>query len=237
MRLDVKFSESNQSFDPGFGEVHTAVSPVQPNWLQTDESAADFIKNKPVKPGIGIKSITWNGSTSGRVYKGVVVNSMPRYFVKVSDEILTPEDVNGAEHEFIDATESKQFDTVDTSGEDFHSFDNGWYFDTNLTTIAVAYEPNFTALAIKEGEVVLPEAGTYFLLHYYKAANLPNMYTTRLTYFRDTMVIDEGNLPKIPSALLPKAAAVPNVTSGTYPKRADFNNLLKALREAGYLAT
>ena len=70
---------------------------VQPDWNQNDETAADYVKNRPggytvvTKKGVDIK---WDGVIGDREYDdeggGILL-------VKVSDEVLTSEQLSGAE--------------------------------------------------------------------------------------------------------------------------------------------
>ena len=70
---------------------------VQPDWNQNDSTAADYVKNRPggytvvTKKGVDIK---WDGVIGDREYNdeggGILL-------VKVSDEVLTSEQLSGAE--------------------------------------------------------------------------------------------------------------------------------------------
>lgn len=70
---------------------------VQPDWNQNDSTAADYVKNRPggytavTKKGVDIK---WDGVIGDKEYidqgSGVLL-------VKVSDEVLTSEQLSGAE--------------------------------------------------------------------------------------------------------------------------------------------
>ena len=66
----------------------------QADWNQNDESAADYVKNRPggytkTTPGY---EITWDGAVGDRV----VVDGGETQFVKVSDRVFTVEELIGA---------------------------------------------------------------------------------------------------------------------------------------------
>ena len=70
---------------------------VQPDWNQNDSTAADYVKNRPggytvvTKKGVDIK---WDGVIGDREY---IDNGGGILLVKVSDEVLTSEQLSGAE--------------------------------------------------------------------------------------------------------------------------------------------
>ena len=70
---------------------------VQPDWNQNDETAADYVKNRPggytvvTKKGVDIK---WDGVIGDREYRDEGGDVL---LVKVSDEVLTSEQLSGAE--------------------------------------------------------------------------------------------------------------------------------------------
>ena len=70
---------------------------VQPDWNQNDSMAADYVKNRPggytavTKKGVDIK---WDGVIGDREY---IDNGGGFLLVKVSDEVLTSEQLSGAE--------------------------------------------------------------------------------------------------------------------------------------------
>ena len=70
---------------------------VQPDWNQNDSAAADYVKNRPggytvvTQKGVDIK---WDGVIGDREY---IDNGGGILLVKVSDELLTSEQLSGAE--------------------------------------------------------------------------------------------------------------------------------------------
>lgn len=115
----------------------------QADWNQNDESAADYIKNRPggytkTTPGY---EITWDGSVGDKI----VVDGGDVQFVKVSDRVFTVEELIGA--------------TVIVGDQSF-TINNDNIHSQNGT---IAYEGFlvFSAPTTIEG-ITIPEAGTYF---------------------------------------------------------------------------
>ena len=65
---------------------------VQTDWTQNDTAAKDYIKNRPGGYEEGVE-ITWDGDTTGRVK--ATVDGMPYVWYKVSDKILTADQIIG----------------------------------------------------------------------------------------------------------------------------------------------
>lgn len=66
---------------------------VQPDWSQNDETAADYVKNRPGGYDEYDVNITWDGVVGDRV---VVEGAGGAKIVHVSDEILTVDQINGS---------------------------------------------------------------------------------------------------------------------------------------------
>lgn len=66
---------------------------VQPDWQQNDETAADYVKNRPGGFDILDVNITWDGVVGDKV---TVENSDGTKLVHVSDEILMVDQINGS---------------------------------------------------------------------------------------------------------------------------------------------
>lgn len=66
---------------------------VQPDWQQNDETAADYVKNRPGGYDVQDVNITWDGVIGDRL----TVATAHEYatFVKVSDMVLSVEQING----------------------------------------------------------------------------------------------------------------------------------------------
>lgn len=116
---------------------------VQPNWLQNNETAADYVKNRPggyTKPTPGYE-ITWDGVIGDKV----VVNTGVQ-LVKVSDRIFTTE-------ELVGATMIAEDKSTTLSDNDV-VIRNGIIIANQA--IAVCSAPATL------GDIMFPEAGTYF---------------------------------------------------------------------------
>ena len=66
---------------------------VQTDYTQNDPTAKDYIKNRPGGYEEGFE-ITWDGDTTGRVK--ATAEGLPYIWYKVSDKILTPDQVIGS---------------------------------------------------------------------------------------------------------------------------------------------
>lgn len=116
----------------------------QADWNQNDESAADYVKNRPggytqATPGY---EITWDGVVGDKV----VVDGGSVQFVKVSDRVFTAEELIGAT-----VTVGGQSSTI--NNDDIQS-QNGVI---DVSGVMVCTSP-----ATIQG-ITIPEAGTYFM--------------------------------------------------------------------------
>lgn len=115
----------------------------QADWNQNDESAADYVKNRPggytqATPGY---EITWDGVIGDKV----VVDGGEIPFVKVSDRVFTVEELIGSTMIFGDTSLIVSNDTID--GQNGTIACEGVLVCSTPTTI--------------EG-IAIPETGTYF---------------------------------------------------------------------------
>ena len=125
-------------------------SSVQSDWNQTDETAADFIKNKPFGDfPAGGDTVVWDGNSDGHI-------SMLGTYIKVSDEILTMNDLaNGA---VVTFPSIGYF--VELPPDAFEEM-NGMIVSEAF--IVIPYD-NFDASELFEEEgIVFPEAGIYVI--------------------------------------------------------------------------
>lgn len=118
---------------------------VQTDWNQNDESAVDYIKNRPggytkTTPGY---EITWDGAVGDKV----VVDTGEMQFVKVSDRVFTAEELIGATVTVGDQSSTINNDNI-LSQNGVISVRNGVLVCTSPTTIE---------------SITIPETGTYFL--------------------------------------------------------------------------
>ena len=115
----------------------------QADWNQNDETAADYVKNRPggytkTTPGY---EITWDGVVGDKV----VVDAGEMQFVKVSDRVFTAEELIGA--------------TVTVGGQSF-TINNDTIDSQNG---AIACEGFLVCSAPTTiDDITIPEAGTYF---------------------------------------------------------------------------
>ena len=116
----------------------------QADWNQNDESAADYVKNRPggytkATPGY---EITWDGVVGDKV----VVDSGGKQIVKVSDRVFTVEELIGATVTFGDQSL--------TINNDYIQSQNG--------VMVVAGGVIVCSAPTTMHDIVIPETGTYF---------------------------------------------------------------------------
>ena len=116
----------------------------QADWNQNDETAADYVKNRPggytkTTPGY---EITWDGVVGDKV----VVDARGMQLVKVSDRVFTVEELIGATIIFGDQSL--------TINNDFIQNQNG--------VMAVAEGVIVCSTPTTIQGITIPEAGTYF---------------------------------------------------------------------------
>lgn len=125
---------------------------VQTDWNQNDATAKDYIKNRPGGYEEGFE-ITWDGDTTGRVK--ITAEGMPLAWYKVSDKILTADQIIGGTITVIRNGVSQS--SVVPSDMIFRS-DYG-----------VAVSENAIMISAKQGifniggyNISIPESGIYF---------------------------------------------------------------------------
>ena len=125
----------------------TGVS-VQSDWDQMDETAADFIKNKPFGEALS-DSVTFNGDLSG-------VNAIG-FFFKVSDSVPTYADVTkgGA---YTVTGETVEY-TAAEAPEIVYEFSDGIIL---IAEIIFIVPPEMAGVTSEEIGLAFPEAGVYF---------------------------------------------------------------------------
>lgn len=115
----------------------------QADWNQNDETAADYVKNRPgaytkTTPGY---EITWDGVVGDKV----VVDADEMQLVKVSDRVFTVEELIGATSFFGDRSLIVSNDTIRSQNGIITG--EGFLVCSAPTTIQ---------------DITIPEAGTYF---------------------------------------------------------------------------
>lgn len=124
-----------------------------PDYNQNDETASDYIKNRPggytvTQPAINIE---WDGVIGDRV----VVDGGEFKLVKVSDEVPTEERIAAGRSTYLHNGEQT---IVDDLGE-YISGGNGYIYVTDLVFVI-----NRPGVTVSGGSLTLifPETGTYF---------------------------------------------------------------------------
>lgn len=125
---------------------------VQSDYVQNDPTAKDYIKNRPGGYEEGFE-ITWDGDTTGRV--SATAEGMPYVWYKVSDKILTPDQIIGSTMTAVQNDVSRQ--NVVT-GDDIEEQEFGYMIQLDI--IIAAKTGNFN----EDGSNIhIPEPGVYFL--------------------------------------------------------------------------
>ena len=117
----------------------------QADWNQNDESAADYVKNRPggytkATPGY---EITWDGAVGDKV----VVDGGEMQFVKVSDQVFTVEELIGA--------------TVTLGDQSFTINNDDIQSQNGVMTVAKGVIVCSAPTTISG--ITIPETGTYFM--------------------------------------------------------------------------
>ena len=127
---------------------------VQSDYAQNDPTAKDYIKNRPGGYETGFE-ITWDGDTTGRV--SITAEGMPYAWYKVSDKILTPDDIIGATVTAVQNGVSRPF--VLTSDEVVRE-DYGAMTSDGLIIVAAQQGTYVSTMA--GFSISIPETGVYF---------------------------------------------------------------------------
>lgn len=161
---------------------------VQPDWSQNDETAADYVKNRPggytkTTPGY---EITWDGVVGDKVVVDTGNNSQ---LVKVSDRVFTTEELVGATMIVGDESTILYNSNI--------IIQNGIIIANNA--IAVCSAPGTLEV------IMFPEAGTYFI----KA--------DETTFVSSLSKPDSTTTVKIPAKLLQSDSAAVLINPPKYP--------------------
>ena len=143
---------------------------VQTDWNQNDITAKDYIKNRPGGYEEGFE-ITWDGDTTGR--PSATAEGMSNAWYKVSDKILTVDDIIGATATAVQNGVSQSF--VVTSDivvrEDYGA-------SISEGTIIIATKQGTYDSAMEGPSISIPETGVYFP---YMSSVGTTMYTSSLS--------------------------------------------------------
>lgn len=123
---------------------------VQSDWNQTDETAADFIKNKPIVIE-GVDTLTWDGDMTGREY----VDLGGMFMVHVSDATPTVSDLANGGTVSAFSLEHLASTTVSFMAEELVEHPGAIWLGDFIVTIADG--------GVELDGFVFPKKGVYFL--------------------------------------------------------------------------
>lgn len=125
-------------------------APVQSDWNQTDETAADYVKNKPFYLEYG-DTLVWDGLATGRVCVDDVL-------YKASDAVPTIEDLGKGGRISVNF-ETLEFEPGEVTA-DSAQLQNGVVV---LGEFIFCVPPEAAGVFTEELDLTFPEPGTYFL--------------------------------------------------------------------------
>lgn len=125
---------------------------VQSDYAQNDPTAKDYIKNRPGGYEEGFE-ITWDGDTTGRV--SITVEDMPLAWYKVSDKILTLDQIIGSTITVVQNGKTHQDVIADFH---IHEMECG-YLVYEFALIVATKQGTFN---LSDANVSIPEPGIYF---------------------------------------------------------------------------
>lgn len=152
-RVTITDADGEKSFDVMDGQGGEGGN-VQPDWNQNDESQPDYVKNRThyeIPPKFDIR---WDGDMTGKFALPLDDLGMPGiYLVKVSDLVLSADDIAGATQIYYDGTE----ETIYSSSVDAESFPGAY----KASYIASVYNQEIlnSALGLPDGTIT---NGMYF---------------------------------------------------------------------------
>ena len=147
---------------------------MQTDWNQNDTTAKDYIKNRPGGYEEGFE-ITWDGDTTGRV--SATAEGMPYVWYKVSDKILTLNQIVGSTLTMVSKGESHQeVITSDQTAEyEFGISNNGLVIIVATKQGIYTIDSYGTSITFN-----IPETGIYFG---YMVDSGVTMYLSSLSHF------------------------------------------------------
>lgn len=129
---------------------------VQTDWNQNDTTAKDYIKNRPGGYEEGFE-ITWDGDTTGRVKATTEGGAgMPGTWYKVSDKILTADQIIGGTITLVQNGATEQLDVL---GENISEKEFG-YAMMDYTVLIAMKQGTFN---MNRATISIPETGIYFI--------------------------------------------------------------------------
>lgn len=187
-------------------------------------SSWNDLEDKPFSEEGSGAVIEWNGNTEG-MGKGVLIESVYTVY-KISDTIISRDEIIGATMGYINPETGGYVEEVITEEmvstiEDVMSFKNCLF----LGQVLFAYDTNVSITG--DSDYNLPGTGVW-----------ATTYFRKLTYSSTTIhTLDEKFIPDTIARSASSHGLTVSDAAGETVTSAEFNALLVALREAGYLAT
>lgn len=125
---------------------------MQTDYTQNDPTAKDYIKNRPGGYEEGWE-ITWDGDTTGRV--SATAEGLPYTWYKVSDKILTPDQVIGSTMTLVQNDKATQ---IVITGDTYSEVGFG-YMTSDANVFIVEKTGDFNI----GFSIYIPEPGVYFV--------------------------------------------------------------------------
>lgn len=216
------------TLDVSGGETGTL---VQSDWNQNDETASDYIKNRPFYT-INMDSITWDGSTDGKIKAG--------FYYLVSEQEFNESYFLGATVTIISTTlstgTSEKNDVVVASWKASQSFNNNVstnnivkFYQSDKSEISFMYyilEDNTEQIVSASSSFLFPKKGLYFMRYEdddvlaYASSIIPsganNKYKTLNSNYLPTATTASIGAIKVGNGLSISADGTLSVTTATY---------------------
>lgn len=208
-------------------------TPVQSDWNQNDETASDYIKNRPFYT-INMDSITWDGSTDGKITTG------KGFYYLVSEQEFNESYFLGATITVISTTlstgTSKKEGAVVASWKATQSFNNHVatnnivkFYESSGSEVSCMYyilEDNTEQIVSASSSFLFPKKGLYFMRYeaddalMYVSSLVPsganNKYKTLNSNYLPTATTTSIGAIKIGNGLSISDDGTLSVTTATY---------------------
>jgi hypothetical protein len=208
-------------------------TPVQSDWNQNDETASDYIKNRPFYT-INMDSITWDGSTDGKI------TTEKGFYYLVSEQEFNESYFLGATITVISTTlstgTSKKEGAVVASWKATQSFNNHVatnnivkFYESSGSEVSFMYyilEDNTEQIVSASSSFLFPKKGLYFMRYeaddalMYVSSLVPsganNKYKTLNSNYLPTATTTSIGAIKIGNGLSISDDGTLSVTTATY---------------------
>lgn len=206
-------------------------TPVQSDWNQNDETASDYIKNRPFYT-INMDSVTWDGSTDGKIKTG--------FYYLVSEQEFNESYFLGATVTIISTTlstgTSEKNDAVVASWKASQSFNNHVstnnivkFYESSGSEVNFMYyilEDNTEQIISASSSFLFPKKGLYFMRYEdddvlaYASSLVPsganNKYKTLNSNYLPTATTASIGAIKVGNGLSISEDGTLSVTTATY---------------------